>query len=247
MAWDGKRTPDAPNSDAELKKYVNDWDALPEEQKTMIREALTFDFGDLPQDHKNRQLIHWVLENFVDTASTEEHRMTWDEENKAWIGSAYDASVNSLNGECKYWIDDVVTKSAFEGRIDLRELMYTEKTDANGNAVTILDAQGRESVLLEAYKWYESENIEMVATRDTSDDQTLPDLTNDSIIRSGDFIQLSDDASFNGQHTFIVGAITDRGVWIFDSNRVETKAPAYSFISNEILEETDKFTVYRLK
>jgi hypothetical protein len=230
VAWDGVRSPNAPMSDAELKKYVDEWDSLSDNQRNSVREALTFDFGDLPENSKNQQLINWVLENFVHTASSEEHRMVWNEDEQAWIGAAYDASENELNGECKYWVDDVVTKRAFDGGIDLPSLMHSPEEDSDY-----------------AYQWQESQSVVSIASNDSINTNTIQNLADENMLHTGDFVQLADEDAFNGQHTFIVGAITNVGIWIFDANRMATKAPAYSFVSYDVLNQIDKFTVYRMR
>jgi hypothetical protein len=89
------------------------------------------------------------------------------------------------------------------------------------------------------YKWDSDSSVQVVAQETASG--KLADAMQAAV--AGDIVQY---ATSSIQHTIIVGAVTENGIWVFDSNYNEDLTPQYHFISNESLGRIEKFTHYRI-
>lgn len=223
VGWNGNWSPDTPISEAELQAYVDEWDILSDQQKNHIREAMTFDFGNLPEDSKNRVLIQGITETFLKTTSTEQHKMVWSQENNAWVGKAYDNSENALNGECKYWIANDVIQKIFAVSLPLND-------SAN-------------DPLMPDYQWNPGDTVSTITSAHEYASLTTA-LEAKNLVTAGDMIQYVSGTGI--QHTVIVGSVTASGVWVFDSNYFD-QSPSYHFLSFDSLTDVDLYSVYRIK
>ncbi len=203
-----------------LKKGVL---AMGNDQKAAIQEALSFGKNsDLPA--KNLQLIQWLVDQYLRPGSTESHKMSFDVNTMKWLGEAYvQVDPDDLTGECKYWVQQDVIKSVFNITIPPND---TSNDDQESD-----------------YKWDESQKVIVIA-QSLELGQLDEAISNPSAVRAGDIIQYT--GGVNGQHTVIIGSVTEQGIWVFDSNAVSNLSPAYHFISYGTLSSVDRFTIYRL-
>lgn len=219
----------------DVRSFVGDaWDNLTDEQQTRLHSAL--DFGDLSLLPKNKEVIDWLVANYLDPSS---NKMRFDPNKMEWIGSRYDNTFYDENGnlvqskfigECKWWVDVIIEKEV-EFKDDSSYIIPPLKPN--------LDEDGTN---FGSYEWE-------IGTGVTQEHQNLESGNLDEDIQSGqilagDFIQY---ATSEFQHTVIVGAITPEGVWVFDSNYLKDDTPRYHLLSNSHLHSARKFTVYRLK
>lgn len=224
---------------------------LSETEQSILRGA--FNFGKL--EGKNKELITWLMNNYVSNQSSEAHRFTsivMKDGKPMLVGSAYDNIVRdeageieynqdgtpktNLNGQCKYWIQQMISN---ELQINLPSNITENKLDSNGQVVMRENEAGNSEAIQTSFRWQESNAVRPIA-------QSIygGNLSQDikSSAHTGDIIQYSGSI----QHTVIVGKITENGIWVFDSNYREDVTPAYHFISDASLSNVGSYTIYRL-
>ncbi len=209
------------------------WSKLTAAQQETIRQSLDFGFV----SGKNAQLISWLVDTFLKFDSTEEHRMTAQENAKiglGWVGTAYpknDDETTAIDesdlGECKYWVQKLVIEPA------LGILIPNNNVPKNADGTSDYTKQ---------YMWENLKNVQQVVP--TNFDLDFQSAFQNYSIEAGDIIQVSGD-NWHGQHTMIIGKIENDGIWVFDSNYQE-KTPMYHRISFSKLDENTGFTIYRV-
>jgi len=202
------------------------WNQLDTNQQQRVAEAL--EFGDLSDVPTNKKIIDWLVANYLDPAK---ENLRFDSNTMRWIGEAmtpeaFPDSDPDLVGQCKWWVDDVVLHNAVSINLP-------------ANDYPIIDGAETPSYL---WKFEEGNEIAIIAQETSSG--FLSDCIQQHSSRSGDIIQYSQGTL---SQTMIVGAKTDDGIWIFDSNFVSALTPSYRFVSNESLNSIEKFTIYRIQ
>lgn len=196
------------------------WNALSAADQNTIASAL--DFGSVVSE-KNRTLITWLVNTYLNASSTETHKMIYDADLNEWVGAAYEAGegISNFGGECKYWIDNDVVQEAMPG-VDL-------PTNSGENS----------------YQWEIATAIKEKASSLQGSLKNVIENINFAI-EAGDLIQMSISDKSKSQHTVIIGKVESDGVWVFDSNYQVDHAPRYHKILFGSLNKYDLFTIYKI-
>lgn len=199
-------------------RLVENFSALPVAEQQKILESLQFDVS---QNERVNDVMAGILQRFFGPEATDEHRIVWNSTTVNWIGTAYSSY---QEGQCKYWLDEIVL-------LPLGVLI--------GSNITVDN---------ETYSWASTQDVEPIVTGHSIADYStlgsrLQQMSANGDLKTGDMIQYS--FGDDGLHTVMIGARSEAGVWVIESNYVSL-TPGYRFLSWEDLNETKKYTVYRI-
>jgi hypothetical protein len=154
--------------------------------------------------------------------------MTFDGEK--WIGQKYDSGPHGLGGECKFWLQQNVIADALNGvtipRHDLNNSLGVYQWNLDDPLAVNVDIK------------YQKINL--------NDSVTFKSLADQHKVIAGDIVQVTG-SSFNGLHTYMIGPIAENGIWVIHSNWAQSDTPSVQFLPYSLLDNNDRFTIYRLK
>jgi hypothetical protein len=220
------------------RKFVENFDTMSEADKNKILEALSF--TDLSPRPRAQKAITYALEQFLGQNAIDQHRMTWQNAQKGWLGTRYESF---WDGQCKYWMEQTIL-----GATDVN-------ISIGGNPFSSDKITNREAL---NYYWNSTADVSTLLQGGTNADHgTLGTRLKEQYLQgkllTGDLIQYTMPTY---AHTLMIGAVTEQGIWVLDSNYGDKilinnewkpdNTPRYHFRTWENLNKTDKFTLYRI-
>ena len=204
------------------KKLIANFENLPENSRQLIVESLRFGPSSSP---KAKLALETLLTKFIADTSTERHKMSWEDTNQTWIGTPYESIVE---GQCKYWLQQTI--------------LGTEGIDVDIGNNPFKDHQNKN------YYWEETTDVSIVAQGATEAEHgtlgtRLKELFLDGTLKSGHLVQYTMPTY---AHTLLIGAINDKGAWVFDANYVADLTVGYHFRTWESFNSSEKFTIYQI-